>query len=119
MNQKSRQNAKNSIEKDFFKLMNNTNFGYDCRNNLDNCQFTPIFDEINEVTYLKRYYNYFDKEVSKFVSSDLIRAELEKNYNDSLMKVSKDDKFYQVKLLALKAERQQDLESAEAFEKKN
>ena len=46
MNQKSRQNAKNSIEKDFFTL-NNANFGYDCRNNLDNCQFILIFDEMN------------------------------------------------------------------------
>ena len=50
MNQRSRQNAKNSIDKDFYKLMNNANFGYHCRNNLDNCQFIPIFDEINEVT---------------------------------------------------------------------
>ena len=38
MNQKSRQNAKDSIEKDFFKLMNSANFEYDCRNNLDSCQ---------------------------------------------------------------------------------
>ena len=52
--------------------MNNVNFGCDCRNNLHNCQFIPIFDELNEVTYLKRYYNHFDKEVSKFVSSNLI-----------------------------------------------
>ena len=36
-NQVSRQNAKNNIEKDFYKLLNNSNFGYDCRNNLDNC----------------------------------------------------------------------------------
>ena len=57
MNQKSRQNAENSIEKDFYKLMNNSNFGCDCRNNLDNGQFVPIFDELKEVTYLKRYYN--------------------------------------------------------------
>ena len=35
------------------------------------------------------------------------------------MKLSKDDKFYQVKLTALKAEKKQDLESVEAFEKKN
>ena len=61
MNQRSRQNANNFIEKDFYKLMNNANFWYDCRSNLDNCQFIPIFDEMNEVTYLKRYYNYFDK----------------------------------------------------------
>ena len=40
-NQTSRQNAKNSIKKDFFKLITNANFGYDCRNNLDNCQFIP------------------------------------------------------------------------------
>ena len=29
MNQTSRQNAKNNIEKDFFKLMNNANFGFE------------------------------------------------------------------------------------------
>ena len=57
MNQKSRQNAKNSVEKDFYKLMNNSNFAYDCRNNLGNCHFVPIFDEFKEITYLKRYYN--------------------------------------------------------------
>ena len=31
MNLKSRQEAKNYIEKDFYKLMNNSNFSYDCR----------------------------------------------------------------------------------------
>ena len=49
MNQKSWQEAKANIEKYFYKLMNNSNFGYDCRNNLDNCKFVPIFHEIKEV----------------------------------------------------------------------
>ena len=46
MNQRSKQNAKNYFKKDFYKLMINPNFGYDCRDNLDNCQFVPIFDEL-------------------------------------------------------------------------
>ena len=35
------------------------------------------------------------------------------------MKLSKDDKLYQVQLIALKAKKQQDLEAVEAFKKKN
>ena len=42
MNQKSQQKMK-TIEKDFYKVLNNANFGYDCRNNLDNCKFLSIF----------------------------------------------------------------------------
>ena len=46
MNQRARQNSKNAIKKDFYKLMNKPNFGYDCHNNIDNFQFVPIFDEL-------------------------------------------------------------------------
>ena len=49
-NQKSRQDSKRDIEKYFYKLMNNSNFAYDCRNNLDNFKFVPIFDELKEIT---------------------------------------------------------------------
>ena len=71
MNHHSRQNAKNSVEKDFLKLLNNVNFGYDCCYNLDNYKFIPIFDELNEVTCLKKFYNLFSPDISKFISSQL------------------------------------------------
>ena len=118
MNQKSRQEFKNSIEKDFYKLMNNSNFGYDCWNSLDNCQIVPVFDKYKEVTYVGRYFNFFDTRVSQFVTGDLIRQEIEGKYNDKLIKLDKGDKFYPVKLNSLNAGRLSSLEAAENFDKK-
>ena len=77
-----------------------------------------IFDELQEVTYLKRYYNYFDSEVSKFVLSDLIRQEIEEKFNDSLMTLFVDDKYYDIKLSTLNAEKNKCLEAADNFDKK-
>ena len=53
MNQKSRQESKNNTEKDFYKLMNNSNFGYDCQNNLDNCKFVLNFMSIRKLLILE------------------------------------------------------------------
>ena len=73
MNQKLRQESKNDIEKDFYKLMNKSNFGYDCGNNLDNCKLVPIFDELKELTYIGRYHNISDPKISEFATADLIK----------------------------------------------
>ena len=99
--------------------MNNSNFGYDCRNNLDNCQCVPIFDELQEITYLKRYCNYFDSKVLSFVSSDLIGREIEEKYNDLLMKLSKDNKHYEIKLSMLNRKKWVFRSCWEFWQKKN
>ena len=118
MNQKLRQLSKNDIEKDFFKLMNNSNFGYDCRNNLDNCKFTPIFDELGEITYINRYHNIFDEKVSDFVTTDLVKQNIEEKFNDKLMKLDKEDQFYNIKLETLKSECLSSLETAQKIDGK-
>ena len=118
MNQKSRQQSKNDIEKDFYKLMNNSNCGVDCRNNLDNCKFVPIFDELKEITYINRYHHIFDLKISECVSADLLQADVEEKFNNKLMKLDKEDKFCEIKLQTLKTERLNDLELAEKFEQR-
>ena len=59
MNQKSRQRATSSVEKDFYKLLNNSNFGIDCRNITDNCFLEPIYDHFGEISYIKKYTTIF------------------------------------------------------------
>ena len=108
MNQKSWQ--------DFYRLMNNSNFGYNCRNNLDNCKFVPIFDEYWELTFISRYYNLFDSKVRQFITGELLKQDIEEKFNEKLSKLDKEDQFYEIKLLAIKNERLQQIEAAEKFE---
>ena len=61
----------------FYKLMNNSNFGYDCCNNADNCFFQPIYSEIEELSYAKRYQNVFDQQISDFVSTKIVEDRTE------------------------------------------
>ena len=92
MNQKSWQTAKNAIEKDFYKLLNNA-----------------IYDEIGEFTYIRKYHNLFDNEVSKFVNSSLIEKEIEKTYNEKLLQTN-DDNFLKIsKIEYLKTEKKKKL----------
>ena len=96
--------------------MNNSNFGYDCRDNLDNYKFVPIFEEYKALTYIHRYHNIFDNKVSQFVTSKLLRADIEEKFNDKLSKLDKEDRFYEIKLQTIKTERLQQLKAAEKFE---
>ena len=86
---------------------------------IDNCEFVPIFDELKEITYINRYFNFFDPKVSKFVTGDLIRQKFEETYNDKLIKLDKKDKCYAIRLNSFRAERMSDLEVADSFDKKN
>ena len=96
--------------------MNNSNFGYDCGNDFDNCKFVPIFNEYKESTYIHWCHNIFNHKVSQFVTGDLLRADIKEKFNDKLSKLDKEDRFYEIKLQTIKTERLQQLEATEKFE---
>ena len=53
MNQKSRQKETFFVERDFFKLLDNSKFGIDCRNNFDNCILESLYDNFAKISYIK------------------------------------------------------------------
>lgn len=63
MNQVVGQNAKSSLEKEFYKLMNNSYFGYSRRNNAESCGFKPIFEKLEEISCAEKYQNVFDANI--------------------------------------------------------
>ena len=77
MNQKSRQKASTPVERDFFRLFNNSNFGIDCRNNIDNCIIEPLYDDINEISYIKKFTSIFNDDTFRhFFSPQHLREEI-------------------------------------------
>ena len=80
---------------------------------ITNYKFVPIFNELGEITYINLYHNLFDEKVSQFVTTDLIKKQVEEKYNDKLMKLDKEDKFYQIKLQTIRQKRLSSLEAAE------
>ena len=118
MNQKARQESKNKIESDFCKLLNNANFGYDCRNNLDNCNFEPISDEIRELSFIRRYHNnLFDKEIAPFVTSHILEQEITHKHNSERQKVVESDPFFAAKIRSIENRKAAEVEALNNFKK--
>lgn len=69
------------------------NFGYDCRNSMDNCSFEPICNETGELSYVQKYNNILDRFISQFVNSHLLREQIEEDYQKIIEKMDNDHPF--------------------------
>ena len=106
MNQKTRQKATSSVERDFYKLLNNSNFGIDSRNNIDNCVLEPLYDEIGEISYIKKFTASFGDDTFRYLFSPCVmREEICTEYKTKVLFLSKNDLCYEVKKEYLKKKR--------------
>ena len=112
MNQKSRQKATSSVERGFYKLLNNANFGIGCRNNIDNRYFEPIYDEIGEIAYIKKFDSIFDNEKHRnFSDINLIREEVNEKYDHLILAIDVNDPTYEARKYSLESRKEVDLDS--------
>ena len=98
---KYRQAASSKVEKGFYKLLNNSNFGTECRNNIDNCYLEPIYDDIDEIIFMKKDTNILTNSNYREFSSDLIRREIEEELENKLFSLDKNDPAYEARLAYL------------------
>ena len=95
MNQNARKTASSKVEKDFYKLLNNSNFGNDCRNNVGNCSLILLYDGPEELKYIKKLTNIFsDEKFKEFFTEDVLRKQVEDEFDEKLQSLDPNDEFY-------------------------
>lgn len=119
MNQNSRKIAKTKVEKEFYKLLNNSTFGNDCRNNICNYKLGLMFDGLDEIRYIKKFTNIMqDSRYREFFSLDLLGQQVETEYNQNREKLDEDNPFHFAILESYEWKKEEDLEAIECFTKK-
>ena len=118
MNQKSRQKAISSVERDFFKLLNNSNFGIDCRNNIDNSILEPLYDDFTEISYIKKFTTVFSGDTFRdFFSPALLREEITQTFQSKIFALDKDEPMYAARKKCYENQMAEKLDAVDSFEK--
>ena len=101
-NQVARQNANTPMERNFYKLMNNAHFCYDCRNNYDNRYFTPAVDEIEEMAFIRKHQNIFDSDIIKYFPPDYLQMQINEDFDHKIAKIGTQDPYFEAKKIVWK-----------------
>ena len=120
MNQKAKKTAKTKVEKDFYKLLNNSNFENDCRNNIGNCTLELLYDRPEELPYIKKFTDVFQElKFREFFNVDVFKKQVEDDSQAKLDRLDVEDKLYPCLLESINQTKAEKLEAIEAFEKQN
>ena len=119
-NQRKRQKANPSIEKYFYKLMNNANFGYDCRDNTNNANFQSIIDEVNEITYIKNIiiFSITKFRVSKFVNSDVVEQQINQQFEQNISTVKYDNPYKTARIKTCESQKNEEVDALKCLKEK-
>ena len=117
-NQKAKQKAISSVEKDFYKLLNNSNFGIDCRNNIDNCILEALYDEFTEISYIEKFTKISSGDTFRnFFSPSLLREEITQAFQSTIFALNKDKPTYEARKKYYERQMPEELDGVDSYEK--
>ena len=94
MNKNTRKIAKTKFKKDFYKLLNDSNFGNNCKNNIGNCKLELLFDGLDEISYIKKFTNIMqDSRYRELFTIDLLKQQIQAEFNKKTENLDQDDPF--------------------------
>ena len=101
------------------QILNNSNFGNDCRNNVGNCKLDLLYDGLDEISYIKKFTNIFNYDrFSELFSVDLLKEQIISEYNEKIENLDQYDPFYFSIRENIERKYEEDLEEVQLFLKK-
>ena len=120
MNQNARKTAETKVEKDFYKLLNNSNFGNNRQNNLGNCQLELLYDGLDEISYIKKLTSVLqDQRYNDFFLIEILKEQVKSEFNEKAKKLHREDPLYFIMYVSMSDKLNEDLEAIEMFSKRN
>ena len=118
MNQKARQNATSSVKRDFYKLLDNSNFGIDCTNNIDNCFLEPLLDDFSEMSYIKKCATICNDDTFRnFFSPFLLQQEIIQTFESKIFSLNKADPTYGTRRKYYEVQMEEELDAVDCLKK--
>ena len=77
-----------------------------------------MINEIDELTYIKKYYNLFDTKIEKFVSSKILDENINQEFDQEIALIKHDDPFKNARIKELENKKLTDIDSLNCFKKK-
>ena len=97
----------------------NSDFGIDCKSNIDNCVPEPLFDNFEEFSYIKKFATtYYDNTYQDFDSPYLLREEIIQTFLSKIFSLDIKDPFYGSRKQYYQNKMEEELHAVDSFEKK-
>lgn len=105
MNQVSKQNAKTDVERDFYNVLNNSNFGYDCRDNADNCFLIQYTMRLRNFHMLKNIKTFLIRSLVTLYGSEILERQIEEEYLNKTAALDPQDEYFEARKNSLEIQR--------------
>ena len=101
-----------------FKLLNNRNFGIHCRNNVDNCILEPLYDNLNEICFIKKFTTIFSDDTFRHSFSPVqLQEEIIQTFQGKIFALNKEDPTYEARKEYHQNKMDEELDAVESFKK--
>ena len=84
----------------------------------NNLKFEPLIDEINELTYIKKYHNLFDNKISSFASSEILEKNINQEFEQEIVLIRDNDPYKNARITQLENKKQTDIGSLDCLKQK-